>query len=65
MKILLSPTDNANLEIAKNILYLIYAGQLAVNNEVLNNQELFNAVTTIDNVMREYNLTLNGIKEDN
>ena len=65
MKILLSPTDNANLEIAKNILYRIYAGQLAVNNEVLNNQELFNAVTTIDNVMREYNLTLNGIKEDN
>ena len=62
MKVLLSPRDINHLEIAKDILYKMYASQLAMNEETLINNEIMSAQTTIDNVLREYSRTIEGIR---
>lgn len=64
MKVLLSPRDINHLEIAKDILYKIYAGQLAMNAETLSNNEIMSAQTVIDNVLREYTRTIEGIRRN-
>ena len=62
MKVLLSPIDYNHLEIAKDTLYRIYFMQLAADNEVISNNDLFSAQTIIENVLREYTRTIEGIK---
>ena len=64
MKVLLSPIDYNHLEIAKDTLYRIYSMQLAADNEVISNNDLFSAQTIIDNVLREYTRTIEGIKRN-
>ena len=65
MKVILSPADETILKAAENILHAIYTAQLVVNNVVIDQDDLFKAEKTIDNVLREYNRTIEGIREGN
>ena len=65
MKVILSPADETILKAAKITLHAIYTTQLVVNNVVIDQDDLFKAETTIDNVLREYNRTIEGIREGN
>lgn len=48
MKIVLSQSDRITLEAAKTILYQLYSGQLAINNDVMKGTDLNNAIQIID-----------------
>lgn len=54
MKLAFSPSEVTILQASKSLLYQIYSAQLAIDNEAVSNQEVFEAKETIEKLLNAY-----------